>query len=383
MAIQLLRESRLFISTVESGFNKTNTMEILMQDDISFGVDGNSTDITVNEAGPVPTRGSKRYNDSLNPANWSFSTYILPYLETVGDTKRVMLPDYMLWHALTSGKPINLAGTDGFHTNKTNAIVDFKASAFHQLADLNIYIRTGEVWYQIKKVQVNQAEINVDIDNIAMVTWSGNGTELIPLDAAPFDVKTVEVTDELYLELQKSYLVNKLTILHITDNLGTKKDYNIPITGASFSVSNNITYLTPNTLSRVDRPISSFTGGITITGNLTAYLNTTPLGSAELYKDLLRNLSTVNSYSISFVLGGEYDDARPVAILVAPNAILSVPSLEVDDVLSTQIEFSADPSDMSAGDQAFFGFSPAFDKALIKKFIETGDADTPVTPPNP
>ncbi len=373
MAIQLLRESRLFVSTVDKGFNRTNTMEILIQDDLSFGVDGNSTDITVNEAGPVPTRGSKRYNDSLNPANWSFSTYILPYLDET--SKQVMLPDYMLWHALTSGKPLKLDGTDGFHTNKTNAMVDFKASAYHELTGLNIYIRTGEVWYQVKKVQVNQAEINIDIDNIAMVTWSGNGTELVPLDAAPFDVKTVEVTDELFVQLQQSYLVNKLTILHVKDNLGAKKEYNIPITGASFSVNNNITYLTPNTLSRVDRPISSFTGGITITGNLTAYLNTNPLGTAEIYKDLLTNLSTVNSYSISFVLGGEYEDARPAAVLVAPNAILSTPSLEVDDVLSTQIEFSAQPTELDSGDQAFFGFSPAFNKALIKTFIEKGDAN--------
>lgn len=378
MSIQLLRESRLFVSTVDTGFTKENTMEILIQDDLSFGVGGNSTDITVNEAGPTPTRGSKRFNDSLNPADWSFSTYILPYLDKT--TGKVMLPDYMLWHALTSGTPMDVDGEHGFHTNKTNAMVDFKESAYHELSKLNIYIRTGEVWYQIKKVQVNQAEISIDIENIGMVSWSGNGTELVPLKTAPFDIKTLGMSDELYLQLEESYLVNKLTIMRVKDNLGTKKTYNIPITGATFSITNNITYLTPNTLSRVDRPIASFTGSIGVSGNLTAYLNTNPLGTAEIYDDLLSNLSTVNSYELAFVIGGEYNTPRPAAILMVPTAILSVPTLEVDDVLSTQIEFSAQPTDLSSGDQAVFGFSPLFTKDLIDKFLKDRDADTPADP---
>lgn len=378
MSIQLLRESRLFVSTVDTGFTTANTMEILIQDDLSFGVGGNSTDITVNEAGPKPTRGSKRFNDSLNPADWSFSTYILPYLDE--DTNKIMLPDYMLWHALTSGEELDPDGDTGFHTNKTNAMVDFKASAFHELAKLNIYIRTGNVWYQIKKVQVNQAELNIDIENIGMVTWSGNGTELIPLKSQPFDVNTLGMSDELYLKLQESYLVNKLTIMRVKDNQGTKKVYDIPITGASFSINNNITYLTPNTLSRVDRPIASFTGSISITGNLTAYLNTNPLGTAEIYDDLLSNLATVNSYEVAFIVGGEYADPKPAAIFMVPTANLSVPTLEVDDVLGTQIEFSAEPTEMDAGDQAVFGFSPIYTKTLVDKFLKDRDADTPDIP---
>lgn len=379
MSIQLLRESRLFVSTVESGFSKDNTMEILIQDDLDFGVSGNFTDIQVNEAGPVPVRGTRRYNDSLNPGEWSFSTYILPYKDKTSG--KMMVPDYMLWHALVSGKPVDVNGTDGFHTNETNALVDFKTSAFHELRTLHIFVRVGEVWYKIRKTQVNQAEISVDIENIATVSWSGNGTEITVLEEAPFKFEDVSyVTDELYHQLQESYLVNKLTIMHVTDNEGTKKDYSVPITGATFTVNNNITYLTPNTLSRIDRPIGSFTGAISITGSLTAYLNTNPLGTAELYKDLLDNLSSVNSYTVSFVLGGEYDDPKPVAVIAIPQANLSIPSLEIDDVLSTQIEFSAQPTEMDAGDQAFFAFSSEFDKTKIAKVIKDGDAHTVVDP---
>ena len=143
MSVQLLRNTRIFVSTVKTGFTAANTQEILVQDDISWGQDSNTTDITVNEAGPRPTRGSKRFNDSLNAAEWSFSTYILPYLDAADGLIKV--PDYMLWHALSSGKAIDLAGNTGAHANDTNFMVNFKDNAYHELAMLNIYILTDSI----------------------------------------------------------------------------------------------------------------------------------------------------------------------------------------------------------------------------------------------
>ena len=83
MAVSLLRNTRLWVSTVESGFTDTNTQEILIGDDLSFSQGASETDVTVEEAGPTPTRGSKRFIDAINPAEWSFSNYILPVAGTV------------------------------------------------------------------------------------------------------------------------------------------------------------------------------------------------------------------------------------------------------------------------------------------------------------
>lgn len=374
MSLQLLRNTRIFVSTVTTGFTTANTQEILVQDDISWGQDTNSTDITVNEAGPRPTRGTKRFNDSLNAAEWSFSTYILPYLvEGDGtDPDTMMLPDYLLWHSLSSGAPVDLAGTTGAHTNDVNFLVNFKNNAYHELAMVYIYILTDGAWSRIDKCQINQAEVNVDIEDIGRVTWSGNGTQIVPLDDAPFDVATIGMTDALYLTLQNSYIKNKLTILKLRD-MDSNKEYNIPITGGSFTINNNVTYLTPNIMSRVNIPIGSFTGTFELTGSLTAYLNDNPLGSLELYKDLVEGLKVVNRFEIALILGGEYADGRPAAVLVAKQAHVNIPTIETDDVLGTSVEFKAIPTDLDQGDEGYLGFSPTYTPTQITKLVATGD----------
>lgn len=376
MSVQLLRSSRVWASTVTSGFNTSNTIEILVQDDLSFSQDSNSTDITVNEAGPRPTRGSKRFNDSLNPAEWSFSTYILPYLDETDNLVKV--PDYLLWQGLSSGSPLNFAGEHGVHANATNMMVDFADNAYHELSMINLYILMDKVWYQIKDCQIGQAEINVDIDDIGLVAWSGNGTQLVALDAAPFDINALGMTDAFYARLQGSYLKNKLTILKMRD-MDTNKSYDIPITGGTFTINNNITYLTPNTLSRVDIPIGSFTGAFEMSGSLSAYMNDKVLGSAELYDDLVSTLKATNRFEIAMILGGEYTQERPAAVIVAKQAHVNVPSIETDDVLGTSVEFKAIPTELDSGDEGYIAFGPKLTKDLIANIVANGDAedDTP------
>lgn len=376
MSVQLLRGTRVWASTVTSGFTTANTQEILVQDDISFSQDANVTDITVNEAGPRPTRGSKRFNDSLNPADWSFSTYILPYVDP--NDNLVKLPDVFLWQGLCSGSPLDLDGDHGVHTNQTNLMVDFKDNAYHELLMLQFYILLDNIWYRIKDCQINQAEINVDIEDIGLTTWSGNGTQIEQLDAAPFDVATLGMSDEFYARLQGSYLKNKLTILKLKD-METSKAYDVPITGGTITINNNVTYLTPNTLSRVDIPIGSFTGSFEVTGSLSAYMNDKAMGSAELYQDLLTTLKSINKFELSIVLGGEYDVERPAAILTAKQAHMNIPSIETDDVLGTTVEFKAIPTELDAGDEAFLGFSPKYTKTTINNFIVNGDGAVPAT----
>lgn len=375
MSVQLLRNTRIFVSTVTTGFTKANTQEILVQDDVSWSQDSNSTDITLNEAGPKPTRGSQRFNDSLNAAEWSFSTYILPY----DDAGKQILPDYLLWHGLSTGAAVNLAGTTGVFQNATNLVVNFKDNGYHELAMLNIYILTDNSWSVIRNCQVGQAEVNVDIDDIGRVTWSGNGTRLETLASQPFDPKTLGIDDALYAKIQSSYIKNKLTILKLKNNANGGKTYNIPITGGSFTMNNNVTYLTPNIMSRVDVPIGSFTGSFELTGSLTAYMNDASNGSIQLYKDLVSDLKAVNDFEVAIILGGEYDTARPAAVLVAKHANLNIPSIETDDVLGVSIEFKAIPTHMDAGDEGYLGFSAKYTKTSIAKLISSGDGN-PVTP---
>ena len=78
MALNLQRNSRLFVSTVDADFSANDTWEIPMQEGFSFSQANETQDIEVNEAGVAPTRGGKTFNTSLSPADWSFASYVRP-----------------------------------------------------------------------------------------------------------------------------------------------------------------------------------------------------------------------------------------------------------------------------------------------------------------
>lgn len=93
MSVNLLRNSRVFfttnVSTVDptkgviivTGFTSGNTREIQVLDDISFSQATNAETISLNEAGASPKRSQRSFNTSLNPVEFSFSTYMRPHAD--------------------------------------------------------------------------------------------------------------------------------------------------------------------------------------------------------------------------------------------------------------------------------------------------------------
>lgn len=383
MSVLLLRNTRVWVSTVETGFTAANTQEILVQDDLSFSQSSATTDISIDEAGPKPTRGSKRFTDAIDPAEFSFSTYILPYLDdkgTAGNTAddTVLTPDWMLWHALASGSAPDYTNTadKGVHSNSSNMVVSFKDNSYHELTKIFFYFLVDSRWYKVSKAQMNSAEISVDITDIAKVAWSGNGTLIEPLAAQPFDPSVIGVTDAQFLAYQSSYIKNKLSILELTDTKGNVLFDKVAITGATITINNNITFLTPSTLSRVDRPIGSFTGAFEVTGSLQTYLNTIANGSADLQARILAATGSVNAYNLVLSIGGKYPTGTkvPVVCIHIPLANLNVPELQTEDALSLNIEFKGQGPTLDSGDEIRISMSPLMDTDMIDRFVSTGDA---------
>lgn len=91
MSVNLLRNSRVFfttnVATVDpnkgvvnaTGFTSGNTVEIQVLDDISFSQSTNAETISLNEAGTAPNRSQRSFNTSLNPVEFSFTTYMRPH----------------------------------------------------------------------------------------------------------------------------------------------------------------------------------------------------------------------------------------------------------------------------------------------------------------
>ncbi|AJF40901.1 tail protein [Vibrio phage phi 3] len=402
-SVQLLRNTRLWVSTAKGSeaITKNNTWEVMIQEDFSFSYNSNTSDITLSEAGPAPTRGSARFNQSMNPADWNFSTYIRPYLDDKGNgdssDDQVLTPDYALWHALASGSPLDLTTSGGVTSNKTNMLVKFGDNQYHELTKLTLFYLVDKQWYKITDVQIGQAEINFDIEGIAMTTWTGQGTRLEPLGSvAPFDHLSPDFTMPDKIFNCAAYIKNKLTILKITDN-SDGEEYDIAITGGSLTINNNITYLTPSTLSRVDTPIGSFTGTFDVSGSVEAYLRSaSPLevGTKKYVADLIakllptqgndcstrQSIPVKNSFKVALCIGGVYTQASPGFVVVLPTAHLSSPSIETADVLGTSIEFKGQPTELSAGDEVYIGTSPKYTKNEIDALIASGDGENHYLP---
>ena len=148
---------------------------------------------------------------------------------------------------------------------------------------------------------------------------------------------------------------------------GADDFYSVPITGASIDINNNITYLTPETLAEVDKPIGSFTGSFEVTGSIDAYLRKTsgsgteadPYGTAELMDHMLVTGSeaVTNAANLVFNIGGT-ESGEPGVSITVPTAQLSVPEISVDDVVSSTMEFKGIPNDanMQSGSEIFLDF---------------------------
>ena len=391
-----------------------NTFKIGVLDGYSFSQANESTDVTISEAGSAPNRGSKRFNDSLAPAEWSFQTYARPFKHGANSFRAANTMDYaenILWAAL-SGQTMTTADKDtnsGATTNSgitytaSTADVDFLASDAHELLKLQIYFALENTTYRLNECQVNQVEIDFSIDGIATLSWSGNATSIDqltdsqagaiedPSKANEFTVSgsgkasiTTSVEKFNFVDVSGTndadYLRNKLSALTLANavqgggasagGLDAVANYDISIIGGSITVANNITYLTPETLGIVDQPIGSFTGTRQISGTLNCYLDTKSNGSNELLKNLsaATNLVT-NSFDMSLFMGGG-SSATPVIEFDIPKAHVQIPVIEVADVISTNIEFMALGSNLSTGDEMVVKAKGA------KVFSEAGYAKT-------
>ena len=390
---------------VGNGVN-ANCFRIGILDGYSFSQGSESTDVSITEAGATPNRGSKRFNDSLPPAEWSFGTYVRPFVHGAASYRNEDDHDCVeniMWAALSgTALPADAAASGGGvvvgTTAQNGSIVDFEESDVHELMKLNLYFALENTTYRLNDAQINTAEIDFSIDGIAQITWSGNATTIDQIstdwdDPSKYRIEAFDTnstgnthatgTTDTYIEgydyvdtvgpSDADYLRNKLSTLYLdADAQGggsgsgglDNRTYDINITGGSITIENNVTYVTPETIGIVDKPIGSFTGARTITGSLTMYLDTKTDGSNQLLTDLAGSTDLVaNVFDLRLFMGVsgtvgsdgdamEADDfSAPGVEFNMPKAHLTVPVIEVADLISVSVEFAAHGTDLLTGDE--------------------------------
>lgn len=355
MSFNLIRNARVFFTTnvnsgtgviQTTGFTTSNTFEIQVLDGLSFSQNTTSETVTLTEGGTVPVRGQQAFNTALDPVDISFSSYMRP---ADGGTN-ITAEESVLWNAMFAVDPIG--GTaPAWSEDTTHATCVVTNSQKHQLQKFGLVILTDTTTFAVDNCALDSATIDFGLDSIAMIQWAAKGTRLRQVAVTATTGGTVTFGGD-YTGSGKGknttapFIANKLSTLTVTEGIdGTGTTYTVPITGGNLTIANNITYLTPANLGIVNNPITYFTGTRAITGTLNAYLRTGATNTAGLLADMLTSSTTDVSpaFYIQIEVGGAANATR--VEFEMPAAVLTIPAISTEQVVSTAINFTAQGSD--------------------------------------
>ena len=417
MAFNLIRNSRVFYTSnvdtttgavKSSGFTTANTREIQVLEGFSFSQNTTSETVTLNEAGAAPVRGQRSFNTALDPADFSFTTYMRPQ---DGGTN-ITAEECVLWNAMFSATEVGTVGSvvnagsfvvgqnytivsaDNGAGGATTSFTSIGASANtvgtrftatgagtgtgtarvtsqawvdgpvtanlivansdkHQLLPFGMIIVVDETTFVIDNCVLNTATIDFGLDAIASVQWAGQGGTLRQITSPTIGTGTLSgsVSGNFLQKVTTCpYIANKLSIVTLDDGIGAGGTaYTVPITGGSLTISNNVTYLTPANLATVNKPVTYFTSTRAISGSLNAYLRTGTGFTADLMQTMLNNSATAVSpaFYMNISIGGT---GTTKVDFTMPAVVLTIPTVNAEQVVSTTINFTAQGSTSSAFD---------------------------------
>ena len=300
------------------------------------------------------------------------------------------------------------AGTNTVNTASTSAnTFDFGQSNKSTLGTANIYFVLGDANRTVIKLKdaiVNEAALEFEIDGIATINWSGQCSEVLDFTGSvhedntlpsngdtTIDTSTIAVGDvwldadnghKLYVMTNvgsgteaatpyvnekildtNNFIRNRLTTLTVngSNTTGLLSSYNMTLTGGSVTLTNNVTYITPEEIGIVNVPFGHVTGTRNISGSFTCYMavdtdnrDGTGATSRDFFEDLRNLTSTVtNSVALTFKIGGGSGNRLELTI---PTAHIEIPTHSIEDVISLETNFQALPSAIDGTDDMTFAY---------------------------
>jgi hypothetical protein len=258
-------------------------------------------------------------------------------------------------------------GTDPNALNAVNTIAtstntfDFSASntSYYPVGNSMIFQiadGAGHEVFTVSNAQISSVTIDFDIEGLCTAQWSGMGTSLARSTTSITGAITTGTTSTT------NFIRNKLSTLTLASYsdpgspTGAQDAYSIVLTGGSFTIENNLNFLMPEELGKVNQTIGNITGTRSISGNLTCYYDTDIAGgkSGELWLDLITGQSggspfpngtstpTIrNAHALTINIGGT---AGNRLVLDIPTAHLEIPTINQDELFTLEANFHGIPS---------------------------------------
>ena len=366
------RDTKLYAHMpLSAAATKSTYFELPVLDGFSFSQATNATEITLNQAqstGGASLRARQMFNDSYAPAEWSFSTYMAPYT-SAGGTKatngrgsatdgahcEVSEAMWAMFFDQTCNGALTSDGTDlsisPANSNKATIgvfdlyfVMGAASVAYSSGRPASGYSDGNQKIYKIADCSVNEFSFDFDIDGIATVNWSGMGKIITEESALDLSSSTALITEGV--TNTTGFIRNRVSDLTLSGDVsGSSVTYVTSLTGGNITGTNNLTYLTPETIGVINQPLGHVTGTRSIGGNITCYLDNDSNGSAELFEDAIEATTDItNSFSFAFDIGA---GAAPYLNLTMPTCHIETPTIMIDDVISLETNFHALPSAIS------------------------------------
>lgn len=277
---------------------------------------------------------------------------------------------------------------------------DFTQSNKSTLGTANIYFVLGDANRTVIKLKdsiVNEASLDFEIDGIATINWSGQCSEVLDFTGSVHEDNTIPTGSEttidgtavavgdVWLDADNghklyvmttvgaspaatpyvnektldtnNFIRNRLTTLTVNGSAttGLLSAYSMTLTGGSVTLTNNVTYITPEEIGVVNVPFGHVTGTRNISGSFTCYMavdtdnrDGTGATSRDFFEDLRNLTSTVtNSVALTFQVGGSSGNRLELTI---PTAHIEIPTHSIEDVISLETSFQALPSAIDGTD---------------------------------
>jgi len=295
--------------------------------------------------------GNDKFVNSTGSVVTSTSTSITIQLVNYGTTAITAT-------TLVTANTVKYAKFSWSESNTVYSQVTTGLSDRNQLQKFGLLFLVDNVLYAVDNCALSQVTVDFGLDAIATAQWTGQATALRQFatavsatggnfsgggtsDVGASGAYLAKVTDAQFIT-NKLSTISLSAVKAIGSSIAAGDSYSIPITGGSFTINNNISYVTPANLGVVNSPVTYYTGARAITGNLTAYLRTgTNKESGELLADLLAEAATTIEpmFALAISIGGGANTVK--VVLDMPSVALQVPSVNVAQVVSTEISFTA------------------------------------------
>ena len=247
----------------------------------------------------------------------------------------------------------NTSTFTGFTRDGTALDINFANSNKTTLGTGDFFFVMGsagetQVVYKLHGCVVNEASLDFDIDGITTISWSGNCTRIEEVASAT--TKTVNEG----IATTSNYIRNRLTELVISSTTPQSTTYSLTLTGGNITISNNITFLMPETLGSINTPLGHVTGTRSISGSFTCYLGADTNQGAQLFEDLVEDgfnssPTITNDFDLTFKVGGAGNVPR--LEMDMESCHLELPTHSIDDVISLETNFHALGTDIGSTDE--------------------------------